>query len=371
MTKMTKIKLKRTIRRTLKTGIKTYKVSKIVVNKSVRIIKRYIQTPKGKKVSVVVCATLLLGNIIHNSIAHKIEREKAINKVEIYRAKLEELKAEAESKMGEYTASAEEKVADPLTKLKHELTGFNVSNFTEGPAKPRSATFNVLNANGVSYTSASNGADHAQLNEELKFKIMDEIEKDFGRSAYRLFNPLDVTQISGLSEERFKELLPENLKDISSKLYEAEHPKDGEYPINGLFILAKTCLESANGTSRLAIEKNNLAGLGASEGKDNNGNGIGDIAEAFNATKPNDKNNPAWIAYGKEFTSKTECMDYLIDKLRNEYINPKGVYYNGGTGVSSGVSIFDINKKYCTMTTWSYKILDRIEKAEEQLGLNY
>lgn len=377
MTELNKRKIKRTIRITLKTGIRTYKVSKIIVSNSIKYIRKYIQTPSGKKVSVVVCATLLLGNLACKSITHKIERQKAESKVEMYRAKLEELKSAAENKVEGYTVSAEEKkevevVIDTFTQLKQELVGFNVSDFIKDiPAKPRSASFKVLDANGISHTTASNGADHVQLNEELKIKIMDEIEKEFGRSAYRLFNPLDVTQISGLSEERFKTLLPENLKDISAKLYEAEHPKDGVYPINGLFLLAKTCLESANGTSRLAVEKHNLAGLGASEGKDNNGNGIGDIAEAFATTKPNDKSNPDWIAYGKEFSSKTECMDYLINKIRNDYINPNGAYYKGGTGESTGVSIFDINKKYCTMVTWSYKILDRIEQAEEQLGLFY
>lgn len=364
--KINKKKLKRNIRLSIKAGRKVYRVSKKLINKSVKYIRKMIRTPKGKMITVILCVSLLSGVAITKVVSKSIEKNKAKAKVEMYKERLEYLKSEVKS------AATEEIVSDPFVILQKNLKGFNISPFIKDiQAKPMSATFRVLDNNKITHQTASNGADHVQLTQDIKNKVMDEIEKEVGRSAYRLFNPLDVTQISGLSEEQFKTLLPEGLKDISAKLYEAEHPNNGEYPINGLFILAKTCLESANGTSRLAVEKNNLAGLGAREGEDKNGNGTGDIAEAFNATKPNDVNNPAWIAYGNNYKSKDECMDFLINKLRNDYINPKGDFYNGGTGESDKVSIFDINKKYCTMATWSYKILDRIEKAEEQLGLNY
>lgn len=362
MKKSTKIQIERKIKKTLKVGKKIYKVTDKKLHKGFKFIRKYIKTSKGKIVSVAICITLVCGFTGIKSIYKMIQTKKIEAKVEMYRERLEYLKGEVK------TATTEEVVVDPFVELKKTLRGFNVDPFVEGvQAKPMTATFKVLDNNKVSYKNSSIGADHIQLNEKLKFKIMDEIEKEIGRSAYRLFNPLDVTQISGLSAEQFESLLPEGLKGIGGKLYEAEHPSNGKYPVNGLFLLGKTRIESADGTSRLSVEKNNLAGLGASEGKDKDGNGIGDIADRFNKTKPNDRNNPDWKAYGKEFKSKDECMDYLINKIRNDYINPKGNYYNG----DKIVSIFDINKKYCTMTTWSYKIMDKIEKAEEQLGLNY
>lgn len=362
MKKSTKRKIQRNVKMVIKSGKKIYKVSTKVLRKGLKFIRKYINTPKGKLVSVAVCITLVSGFTGIKSINKMIQTKKAEAKVEMYRERLEYLKGEVK------TATTEEVVADPFVELKKTLRGFNVDPFVEGvQAKPMTATFKVLDNNKVSYKNSSIGADHVQLNEQLKFKIMDEIEKEIGRSAYRLFNPLDVTQISGLSVEQFESLLPEGLKGIGDKLYEAEHPSNDKYTVNGLFLLAKTRIESADGTSRLSVEKNNLAGLGASEGKDNDRNGIGDITDRFNKTKPNDRNNPDWKAYGKEFKSKDDCMDYLINKIRNDYINPKGDYYNG----DKTVSIFDINKKYCTMTTWSYKIMDKIEKAEEQLGLNY
>lgn len=363
---MKKVKLKRKIKLAIRNGVTVYRVAKKITRKGVKYIRKIIKTPRGKMISVILCVSLISGFSISKVVSKKLERKKMEAKVEMYRERMEYLKSEVKD------ATTEEVVVDPFIELKKNLKGFNVDPFIKDiQAKPQSATYKVLVKNKVEYIDSNIGADHIQLNEKQKIRIMDEIEKEVGRSAYRLFNPLDVTQISGLSEEQFKTLLPDGLKDISAKLYEAEHPKKGEYPINGLFLLAKTSLESSNGTSRLAIEKNNLAGLGAREGEDKNGNGVGDIAEAFNATKPNDKNNPAWIEYGISYKTKNDCMDFLINRLRKEYINPKGDFYNGGTGESNKVSIFDINKKYCTMTTWSYKILDIIEKAEETLGLNY
>lgn len=362
MKRNTKKKIQKNIKLTLKVSKKIYKVSNKLLHKGIKYIRKYIKTPKGKIVSVAICVTLVCGFTGVKYINKTIQTKRAEAKVEMYKARLEYLRGEVK------TATTEEVVADPFVELRKSLKGFNVDPFIKDvQAKPRSATFKILDNNKVAHKESNIGADHVQLDEKLKFKIMDEIEKEVGRSAYRLFNPLNVTQISGLSIKQFESLLPEGLKGLGDKLYEAEHPSNNEYPINGLFLLAKTRIESADGTSRLAVEKNNLAGLGAREGEDKDGNGVGDITDAFNKTKPNDKNNPDWKAYGKEFKSKDECMDYLINRLRKEYINPNGEFYNG----DKTVSIFDINKKYCTMTTWSYKIMDRIEKAEEQLGLNY
>lgn len=362
MKNSTKKRIQKNIKLTLKASKKVYKVSNKFLHKGLKYIRKQIKTPKGKIVTVAICVTLVCGFMGVKSMNRMIQTKRAEAKVKMYKERLEYLKGESES------STTEEVVDDSFIELRKTLKGYNINPFIEGvQAKPQSATYKVLVAHGVEYIDSKIGADHIQLTEKQKMDIMNEIENEVGRSAYRLFNPLDVTQISGLSIDKFESLLPEGLKGLGDKLYEAEHPADGKYPVNGLLVLAITRLESADGTSRLSVEKNNLAGLGAREGEDKDGNGIGDITDAFNKTKPNDRNNPDWKAYGKEFNSKDESMLFLINKLRNDYINPKGDFYNG----DKTVSIFDINKKYCTMATWSYKVLDKIEKSEEHLGLNY
>lgn len=339
------------------------KLIKRDLDKQIKVIRKKLKTPRGKRGVLIFIFVVTIGGFVCYKTYSTIQIKNHEKQIEM----LEERKKELEEKT---SPVPDMQTLEGFNDVIKTLDGYNIDPFiTDIEAKPMTTTFEVLNTYKISHSKSSIGADHVQLDEKTKMVVMDEIEEDFGRSAYRMFNPLNVTQISGLSVEQFELLLPAELKGIGDKLYEAEHPKDGKYPINGLFLLAKTRLESANGTSRLAIEKNNLAGIGAREGEDKDGDGVGDITTAFYNTEPNDINNPDWQAYGESFESKDDCMDFLIDKLRSEYINPDGIWYRGDDkGV---VSIFDINKKYCTMTTWSYKILDLIEKSEEQMGMDY
>lgn len=194
-------------------------------------------------------------------------------------------------------------------------------------------TKDILNNNGLKVVSGEGGADHALISDEkLKFKIMDEIKSSIGKpSDLNILNPLDVREISGLSEEEFKNILPEALKEISGVLYNAEN---SDKPINGVFLASICKLESADGTSKLAKERNNIAGINARD-----------------ADKGTD-------AYGSRYESKSACAEELLRKIRDEYV------YSTTDFRSNGVSVYDINKKYCSMCTWSYKILLKAKEME-------
>lgn len=199
-------------------------------------------------------------------------------------------------------------------------------------------TFEIISNAGFKVADGVGGADHQLINDSAtKNKIMDQIEKELGRTDSNLFNPLDVRQISGLTEEQFKKLLPEALKEVAPVLYQAEH---SDKPINGVFLMSICRLESNDGTSELARTRNNIAGLNA---------------------RDKDRGTDA---YGSKFASKSESANELVRKIRDEYI------YSDTDFRANGVSVYDVNKKYCSMCTWSYKVIDRAKDSEKNYITN-
>ena len=96
----------------------------------------------------------------------------------------------------------------------------------------------------------------------------------------------DITQKSNLVPDMIEALLPEDLKGLGQAFCDGEE----KHNINALFVLAIVQLESGNGTSYLAREKNNLGGI-------KGGNGY------------------------RAFGSKEECVAYMFDLLDRLYVS--------------------------------------------------
>lgn len=130
------------------------------------------------------------------------------------------------------------------------------------------------------------------------------------------YNPYNLRELSSLTEEQIYVMLEGTaLQTLSRAYYYIEQ----EYQINALFIMALNAEESGWGRSSLAISHNNLGGV---KGKDGN------------------------YAY---FNDWGECLNYITELLNNEYLTEDGSYYNG-------LSIWDINKRYCEQDDWSSKL---------------
>jgi len=137
------------------------------------------------------------------------------------------------------------------------------------------------------------------------------------------FNKLDIRTLFYLSKEQL-DTVTNNI--LSNEFLEAQN----NYGVNVLFLHALSYLESDNGTSRLALLKNNLFGYGAVD------------------------NNPFDSA--THFSSKDECIDVVARSLSKNYLNSKGKYFNGYT-------LKDINVLYASDTEWSSKLANIMHES--------
>ena len=120
------------------------------------------------------------------------------------------------------------------------------------------------------------------------------------------FNKEDIRGSAKVTSEALRKVVPETMKEIVNDIvYFSE-----VYGVNALAITGIIRQESGNNTSRLANSKNNLGGIKFSTGE------------------------------YRTFKSKTECIEYMVKLLKNNYLSPDGKYFNG-------YSLRDINKLYC------------------------
>ena len=152
---------------------------------------------------------------------------------------------------------------------------------------------------------------------------------------------------SGLTLEQFKKVLTDS-KD-KNKIFEQNSQYfyyiEKQYNINGIFVASMGIHESAWGTSKISIEKNNLFGYGAYDSNPYNG--------AYN------------------FSSYAESIDLIARVLVKYYINPKGTgiysgekalgtYYNGST-------LNAVNKKYATDKNWANAVYEYMKYLYNKL----
>lgn len=141
---------------------------------------------------------------------------------------------------------------------------------------------------------------------------------------------------SGLSLEQFKKILNDS-KDknkIFTNNSEYFYYIEKQYNINGVFVAAVGIHESAWGTSKIALQKNNLFGYGAYDSNPYNG--------AYN------------------FSNYSESIDLISRVFVKYYINPAGtkIYDNEiATGkYYSGTTLADVNKKYASDKNWNKNV---------------
>ena len=144
---------------------------------------------------------------------------------------------------------------------------------------------------------------------------------------------LKLNSPSGFTLEQFKTMLtdPKDKNKIFEENAEYFYYIEDQYNINGIFVAAVGIHESAWGTSKIALNKNNLFGYGAYDSNPYNG------------------------AY--TFSSYSESIDLLARVLVKYYLNPPGTIIYDGQKASgqyyNGSTILGVNKKYATDKNWA------------------
>ena len=140
----------------------------------------------------------------------------------------------------------------------------------------------------------------------------------------------DLRTPSNLKAEDYDKMLEgTNLYGIGTALEQAEK----EHSVNGLYLMGLACLESGYGTSNYAVNRNNLVG--------------------WNAVN----SNPNKASY---FDSKEECILYVAEKLKTNYLSENGCYFNGYTAKA-------IDVKYCSDPKHAEKIVSIVNKLKNKI----
>lgn len=159
---------------------------------------------------------------------------------------------------------------------------------------------------------------------------------------------MKLNKPSGLTLEQFKKILSKNEND-KNKIFEQNaqyfYYIEKQYNINGVFVAAVGIHESGWGTSKIALNKKNLFGYGASDA------------------------NPYENAY--TFGSYSESIDMIARVFVKYYINPLGTkIYNNEIATGkyySGSTIADINKRYATDKNWHNGVYKWMEHLYSRL----
>lgn len=152
---------------------------------------------------------------------------------------------------------------------------------------------------------------------------------------------MQLNKPSGLTLEQFKKVLSDE-KD-KNKIFEnnAEYFYyiEKQYNINGIFVAAVGIHESAWGTSKIALQKNNLFGYGAYDSNPYNG------------------------AY--EFTNYSESIDLIARVFVKYYLNPSGTnIYGGEKAVGTyynGATLSGVNTKYASDKNWANAVFSHMK----------
>ena len=144
---------------------------------------------------------------------------------------------------------------------------------------------------------------------------------------------MQLNKPSGLTLEQFKKVLSDS-KDINkifSDNAEYFYYIEKQYNINGIFVAAVGIHESAWGTSKIALQKNNLFGYGAYD------------------------SSPYNSAY--TYNDYSQSIDLIARVFVKYYLNPKGTsIYGGETALGTyynGPTLTGVNTRYATDKNWA------------------
>lgn len=144
---------------------------------------------------------------------------------------------------------------------------------------------------------------------------------------------MKLNEPSGFSLEQFKSVLSDN-KDLN-KVFETNaeyfYYIEKQYNINGIFVASVGIHESAWGTSKISLQKNNLFGYGAYDSSPYNG------------------------AYS--FNSYSESIDLIARVFVKYYLNPYNTSIYGGEKALgtyyNGPNLTGINNRYASDKNWA------------------
>lgn len=152
-----------------------------------------------------------------------------------------------------------------------------------------------------------------------------------------LSKSMSLNKPSGLSLEQFKKVLSGNEADKNSVFAnnaEYFYYAEKQYNINGIFLASVAIHESSWGTSKIACDKNNLFGYGASDSSPYNN--------------------------AKSFSNYAEGIDLVARVFVKYYLNPAGTsIYNGETANGkyyNGSTLSAVNKKYASDSNWANRV---------------
>ena len=159
---------------------------------------------------------------------------------------------------------------------------------------------------------------------------------------------MDVGVPSGLSLDQFREILQGRSQDkngIFEENCDYFYYAEQEYGINGVFLASIAILESGWGTSKIALDKNNLFGY-----------------QAYDDSA---------YASAKEFESYSEGIDLVARVLIKYYLNPSGTGIYGGDVADgryySGETISAVNRHYASNSSWASSVYSIMKMLYNEL----
>lgn len=158
---------------------------------------------------------------------------------------------------------------------------------------------------------------------------------------------MQLNKPSGLTLDQFKKILSDS-KD-TNKIFEKNaeyfYYIEKQYNINGVFVASVGIHESAWGTSKIAMQKNNLFGYGAYDSNPYNG--------AYN------------------FSNYSESIDLLARVFVKYYLNPAGTsIYGGEKAVGTyynGATLNGVNTKYASDKNWANAVFSHMQYLYNKL----
>lgn len=158
---------------------------------------------------------------------------------------------------------------------------------------------------------------------------------------------MQLNKPSGLTLKQFKKVLSDN-KDINkifSNNAEYFYYIEKQYNINGIFVAAVGIHESAWGTSKIALQKNNLFGYGAYD------------------------SSPYNSAY--TYNDYSQSIDLIARVFVKYYLNPKGTsIYGGEIAVGTyynGPTLTGVNTRYATDKNWANAVFSHMKYLYNKL----
>ncbi len=132
----------------------------------------------------------------------------------------------------------------------------------------------------------------------------------FAKESSINLSTFNLTTKSNVTARQLDEILKYNLKGLGEYFVKAEQ----EHEVNALFLASLSALES--GWGRYCFRENNIFGYS-----------------------------------GVSFSSKAECIDFVAQKLKQNYLSKDGKYHTGYT-------ISDVNRYYNGSDFWEETVTD-------------